>query len=200
MRPPSIAMMRAPWAQVSHSHVQEARSTHNQGESPQVVDDTLDSLDNVLDDLSEDSANDLEVGLLPSLELGSELAEVSLGGSASDTGLSDLDGVQDVFEVDLGVIGGEDVAVVGSLEGGNRSVLIDVSGLDRQLELNTHDLVLEVGDDGDDGVSLLDRELILLDNGGTEDGSDEGKGEDSEFGEEHCRCGGVWFGFGGCRL
>lgn len=102
--------------------------------------------------------------------------------------------------MELSVIGGEDVAVVGSLEGGNRSVLIDVSGRRVQLGPSTHDLVLEVGDDSDDGVSLLDRELILLDNGGTEDGSDEGEGEDSEFGEEHRGCGGVWFGVGESRL
>lgn len=97
MRPPSIAMMRAPWTKVSHSHVQGARSTHNQGKCLQVVNNTLDGLDDVLDDFSEDGTDDLEVGLLSSLELGSKLAEVSLGRGTSDAGLRDLNGVQDVL-------------------------------------------------------------------------------------------------------
>ena len=107
-------------------------NTHNEGKVLEVIRDTLDSFDNIVDDLGENRTDLLKiVGGLPVFKLGPSDVRPEVGKASEvalvdtvDSFVGDVDLGEDIFEVDSRLVSREDVGSVGDVDLGQRALLL----------------------------------------------------------------------------
>lgn len=109
--------------------------THNKGQLFQIISETLDSGDDILDDLRQDGSDlvqvvggTLSLGDLKSFGDSSEasLLDVDADSIAAERTIGNVDRVENVVEVDLRIVGGERLGGVALVDRGDGGFLLSV--------------------------------------------------------------------------
>ena len=161
--------------------------THDQRQSLEVVSETSDSLDDVGNDLCQDGSDNREIISLPRSQFDCDISRLDVGdvesslggrGRSWNPGGGGVDGIDDRLKGRLGIPGRD----IRSSEDGNGSSLRDQKcfAVVRQATVDraTHDRGLEVVDHFNDGLPLLDLNVVDGRNGRSDDTLESGQARD----------------------